>query len=420
MSRPDQRTGPPLPVLTVAGFRCFCDETAIELRPLTLLYGHNQAGKSTLLRLLPFLADSLAGPVPAMDWQSPSLGGASFKELGWLGPEPVASPWLTVRAPDGSTELALQFTEERGPIVNAVRLGVAGEPKRFDVSYAGDLKRQATGLRARYDGVWRGRAWSGPLSFSRPLPGEGPPGLPEHVAAVDALLQPIKAVQWLHANRLPAGSGEGRPARWCRSDGSDLATLLLGQAAVVERASAWLSDSTSGRETVFVGRDSAGHARLELRRPGSESLPLHLAGEGIRALLPIVAAVCAAEVGGDGMPSMLAVEEPEAHLHPNLQVGLMRRLIATVGEGVPVVLETHSAYLLRAVQLAVLQGGIPAEDVGLYWVEQAGAGGSAAARRVRVADDARLEGWLPATFEEEQRLAYDIVEERWRRTAGRP
>lgn len=39
-------------------FRAFREEVSFEIKPLTLLYGFNQAGKSSLLRLLPFLADS--------------------------------------------------------------------------------------------------------------------------------------------------------------------------------------------------------------------------------------------------------------------------------------------------------------------------------------------------------------------------
>ena len=43
----------PLPVLQLESFRAFRDRAELELRPLTLLYGRNQVGKSTLLRLLP-------------------------------------------------------------------------------------------------------------------------------------------------------------------------------------------------------------------------------------------------------------------------------------------------------------------------------------------------------------------------------
>jgi len=41
--------------LKLRAFRIFRDETSLDIRPLTLLYGFNQAGKSSLLRLLALL-----------------------------------------------------------------------------------------------------------------------------------------------------------------------------------------------------------------------------------------------------------------------------------------------------------------------------------------------------------------------------
>ncbi|NVZ11739.1 hypothetical protein HW932_21050, partial [Allochromatium humboldtianum] len=46
--------------LSTAGYRSFPDRLDLDLRPLTLFYGRNNAGKSTALRLLPILADSVA------------------------------------------------------------------------------------------------------------------------------------------------------------------------------------------------------------------------------------------------------------------------------------------------------------------------------------------------------------------------
>ena len=47
----------PLFSVEVEGYRAFRDKAKIDIHPLTLLYGENQAGKSTLLRLLVLLAE---------------------------------------------------------------------------------------------------------------------------------------------------------------------------------------------------------------------------------------------------------------------------------------------------------------------------------------------------------------------------
>jgi predicted ATPase len=67
---------------TVANYRSFLRPTTIELRPLTLLFGYNNSGKSALLRVLPLLADSVGTPRGApLNLDSAAVRGASFRDL---------------------------------------------------------------------------------------------------------------------------------------------------------------------------------------------------------------------------------------------------------------------------------------------------------------------------------------------------
>jgi hypothetical protein len=405
----------------VRSFRAFRDETAIELRPLTLLYGHNQAGKSSLLRLVPLIADSMRPGTPALDLQSPSLRGASFKELGWMGREPAFSPWLkiTASANTPAATLVLQLGDDHGLLVNRVELFRGEKGDKFKVSLDGDVRRETGRLSAPYAGLYKGAEWSGELRFSRLLPEGLPPDAEQIAREVDAALQPLERARWLHAGRLVDGAdvtGSRGPAT-----GVGLAGVLRGPAhrSVLEAASRWMLEQKLAW-TVDVHPDSDGRPRFVLGFPGREHLPLHLAGEGVRALLPILLHACWAEMGSAaGAPSLLAVEEPEAHLHPDLQVALFRRLVETVRAGVPVVLETHSVYVLRAMQAAVLRGEIAPEQVALHWVAQ-DEDGAASVRPLEVHADATLSNWEPGTFEQEQELAHEILDLRWKRLeAGR-
>lgn len=74
-------------------------------------------------------------------------------------------------------------------------------------------------------------------------------------------------------------------------------------------------------------------------------------------------------------------------------------------------------HILRAVQVAVLDGKLSASDVALYWVEQEAHGGSRL-RPIQVRADASLQGWPPGVFEEEQGLAREILTKRWAREDG--
>jgi hypothetical protein len=403
--------------LKAQSVRTFREEARFDIRPLTLLYGFNQAGKSTMLRLLALLADSLQNGAGPLDLQCPALRGATFKELGWLGREPSLSPWLTLIAPSSQPQptLKLQFADDSGLVVNRLHLVPGDTGDKFIVDLDGAAIRDGNRYEANYAGKYRGADWHGTLKFASLLP-EGLPEQAEGLAhSVKSALGPLQRVQWLHANRLAEGPGETRPVRCCRASGSDLPSVLSTSTegpAVLESASEWLRQQEGMGNGIELRRDSSGRPELVHGATGRESLPLHLAGEGVRALLPILLCVCWAETQAPAAPTLLAVEEPEAHLHPSLQVALFDRLAETVQAGIPVVLETHSVYLLRAMQLAVLDGRLNPEQVGLHWVEQ-GSDGAAKSTKIGIEPDATLTGWRPDLFEKEQELAHRILDLRW-------
>ena len=67
---------------SVENYRSFVDKTTIELRPLTLLFGYNSAGKSAALRMLPLAAASTAPGQPSpLALDSDAARGASFRDL---------------------------------------------------------------------------------------------------------------------------------------------------------------------------------------------------------------------------------------------------------------------------------------------------------------------------------------------------
>lgn len=402
--------------LKLQAFRTFRDEATADIRPLTLLYGLNQAGKSTLLRALALLADSLQPGMGPLDLQSPALLGGTFKELGWMGREPNFSPWLTLVAPEAPEEptFKIQFADENGPVVNRLHLTAGAGGDKFKVDLDGVVKRLANKITADYAGLYRGGSWNGILSFDSLFP-DGLPEQAERLAqSLRRALAPLQRLQWLHANRVTGNVGT-RPARCCRADGSDLPSLLRAApgTSVLDLASLWLSQQEGTGNEVALRVSASGQPELVHGAAGRERLPLHLAGEGFRALLPILLCALWAETDPSAAPSMLAVEEPEAHLHPTLQVALFDRLVETIRAGIPVVLETHSVYLLRAMQIAVLDGRLTPAQVGLHWIEQA-ADGASTVTTIEIEADATLSGWRPDLFEKEQELAHRILDLRWK------
>ena len=195
--------------------------------------------------------------------------------------------------------------------------------------------------------------------------------------------------------------------------------MLRDRKPVLDAVSDWLQGRPELGEAVSIGRAGRGNWQFNLRRSGSEPLPLYLAGEGIRWLLPILLTACWAEERDPDSPTMLTIEEPESRLHPSLQIALLERLLDLLRHGIPSVLETHSVYLLRCMQLAVAEGSLQPEDVALYWIRRDSDEPAASLQRIEVERDGTLRGWQADTFEEEQRLARKIFQARWREAIPR-
>jgi len=78
-------------------------------------------------------------------------------------------------------------------------------------------------------------------------------------------------------------------------------------------------------------------------------------GEGVAQVLPVLVA-CA--MASEGKIDILAVEEPESHLHPRLQMALAAHFCELARQSKPpkVLLETHSEQVLLRVQLEIAEG----------------------------------------------------------------
>jgi hypothetical protein len=85
-------------------------------------------------------------------------------------------------------------------------------------------------------------------------------------------------------------------------------------------------------------------------------------GFGVSQALPVLVALHVATP-----EHLVYIEQPELHLHPRAQVEMAEVLARAVKRGVRMVIETHSALLLLAIQALVAEGTLPSESVILHW-----------------------------------------------------
>ena len=111
----------PLRSFTVERYRGFRERTRIELRPLTLVFGYNSAGKSALLRLLPLLRDTLRERREPIFMGSDVLRQASFTDLHCrLSPTPVIA--LEFEDDDAAARYEIRYLpDQRRQVVERVK-----------------------------------------------------------------------------------------------------------------------------------------------------------------------------------------------------------------------------------------------------------------------------------------------------------
>jgi predicted ATPase len=189
---------------------------------------------------------------------------------------------------------------------------------------------------------------------------------------------------------------------------------------VLERVNEWL-ERHAGR-SLELQNISPGYVRPELRHGNSghaQRLADH--GEGILQVVPVLTAIeRARKVAGElhFAPRIVAVEDPESHLHPRLQHALAQKIANVAMDDDPptMVMETHSQHLLLAVQLAVAQGvngkKLDPKRVAIYWVEQ-DAEGVSEARPVEVDSNGDLSDWPPDVYNDVVDMARTLTAHRW-------
>lgn len=398
----------------VSRLHCFRSEARMRIAPLTLIYGQNNAGKSTLLRALTLFAASIGtGASGNLNLFCEAARGASFHELrsrlDSVNEMTFAATWTDGQA--APQTVTFRFMEETD-----------GSHILRDVSLAGYadehvLLRISVDQAEHYEMV-RDRAviWSGPLPFSgvRPEPtGDFPE--PERNILMDVALRLDglrSSVSWLTAVR--AAVPRRRPVPYQepprRSDGAWTQEHLAREAMQSQR------ELIAAVSAVLMAMfDCNLHVDLDERdvllrgSPGKVQwrVPLADLGEGITQILPVITLCCMAERGELGEEPILCMEQPEMHLHADAEreLAIFLSRVAASPSRPRLVLETHSDILLSAVLLEVAEGRLQPEHLALHWVTRESAATESVVRHIGVDAKGNPEEWPAGALGQRSELA---------------
>ncbi|GAB3981216.1 DUF3696 domain-containing protein [Actinoallomurus acanthiterrae] len=178
---------------------------------------------------------------------------------------------------------------------------------------------------------------------------------------------------------------------------------------LLDQAEAWMSEICPGVKIEAAAIEQTDLVRLgfQFTREGSPTTrprrPTNV-GFGLTYVLPVVIACLTARPG-----TMILLENPEAHIHPQGQSAMARLTCAAAAAGAQLVVETHSDHILNGVRLAVKRGLLPASDVRLNYFQRE-ADGRIDVISPALGPDGMLSHWPPGFFDEWDRSLDQLLD----------
>lgn len=421
----------PLTGIRLHGFKCFEDSGSIPIAPLTLIFGRNNAGKSSVLQSLLVLRQTLDAPEngPRLNLRGPLYRAGTYADIVHQHRSKTHVKFefdVSFGKSKRTSEICLEFMsdEPQPPRISQVLIGVSGVES---VQIArGPGKGGPYELRIGGDSLGNERAanFRMPVNSLLPRIGEEPPrvGRPsrKREAARLAAHEAIQELERIVREMRAVGAFRTEPGPRYEYLGRVEDRLdLVGEHVV----SALIEDSArrGKRGDLFAGVNrwlkQVGHVRLLPLRRISKTARLfevrikdtetgrwanfaHV-GFGIGQAFPVLVEGLRTPPGGTYL-----VQEPEIHLHPDAQLAMADFLIDLALEGRTVIVETHSEHILLRVRRRLVEshrngrrGVLTPDDVRIVHVSQDDTGRSHA-NRLSVDQLGNIGNW-PRDFMEE-------------------
>lgn len=399
--------------LRFRNFRAFEEWTEIEIKPITVLYGWNSAGKSTILRLLTWISQSFEqeSSSPMYMGERSIFKGYMIRDLVHFGniAEPIGLElYFDSELGEVCLSADLFYRSEQHPIVlMESRLSVdLREIYRIEYATSSQQGNQPYSLIIGSATLFEDFQWRGIIPIDLLLKGylneEGQNLLRSLITCIQKVnyLGPHRAVIGInltpgYLNSIRIGHTEDG------FSGSFVPQILFSE---YKRGAEAFRRIQRDFETIFPGRElfvnSEGNVfNIKVRVAETDkSALLSSVGEGMIQSLPFVT-MC--NLNGPHRGSVDMVEQPELHLHPAAQGAILDLFISgQARQGSSYLLETHSENILLRLRVAVSEGRIACGSIGILWVEQFEDGRSSV-RRIEVDHKGEVDWWPDGVFSED-------------------
>ncbi|CAM5236308.1 AAA family ATPase [Streptomyces coeruleorubidus] len=363
--------------LTLTNFKAFAHQE-LRLAPFTLLTGLNSSGKSSVLQSLALLRQS---------YESGDLAPVGGDEAGLLLNEELVQLGI-------GQDVRHEAYDETGPHIS---LAVRGDGASIRWSALYEQEADHLKLLSDTDEDRDGKDLAGllPTLFG--------PGF-QYLKA-DRVSPQVSYPRSHHAvtTRGFLGAHGEHTVNYLRAhqdDPVEASALLVPDAASVTllgQTEAWMQKLCPGVSLEAAGIDGTDSVRLSYRFGSGVSQsnryrPTNV-GFGLTYVLPIVVACLSAKPG-----TLILLENPEAHLHPQGQTWMAYLASAAAASGAQIVMETHSDHVLNGLRLRVKQGLLSADATAVHYFRRKDQTSEVVSPVI--GPDGRLSEWPEGFFDE--------------------
>ena len=417
--------------LRIENFRSFGKQVTAPLAPLTLVFGPNSGGKTSLLGALGVLAQS-QGSLWARDpdlsqglaWKGRFVDLGSFTSavhhhnitatmrLGLSGEySDDATPPISARI-----DWAIRYMSRANrAVVDAIQLESGGRTLDFQWRSGAKGIRDSSVPSANRGGndYYVVSDSENPTAVYRSPSEVFPSPISESKTLYHWMNECLRAFPKPYRDPTYLGPLRQRPDRFTvfergstDTPGVDPSlTLLAEDEDLLDQVNEWLFrlglHYTVHFDVMPFGRQgSVGEfliMTLTDTRSGTQVSATDV-GFGISQVLPIVISLVA------NKQSQILIEQPEVHLHPRLQASLGDLIVQSLQQGNQLFLETHSEHLMLRLMALVREGAIPPGNISTLYVLP-GERGEASVRHLRLdVEGDFIDQWPGGFFDERQDL----------------
>ncbi len=352
--------------ISFKNYKLFKEKQTLELKPITILIGKNNSGKSAVLKLPTLIEGSLSGKfkdpfvlvndgVKIASEYRDIVYGRTFKEL-----ELEIFQKKSISDDDDFLRTEI-YIDDNEPIIESWNCN-----DKFDLLKLDENNYQNNIINKVLETYFEGINLKSIAFHDDLLPKEDFFPLPVFKIATDFIgaIRLDAQQNYPYSSNIPDKSS---------IDGSNLYQFLIDDYLTTDKkyfnqVSNWIKDKFEGWELKIVvdGYKKEIPAIIELEK-GSLKINISQTGMGISQVLPLIIRSykpCKEE-------TLIIIEEPESHLHPYAHAQLAQLLFESIisDNNKKYLIETHSQNFVLRMRRLVAEGKLNSEDLAIYYVD---------------------------------------------------